>query len=88
MSPSDLATTAPDVLRAVQSVLAAVLTPGGSAADTFPPASSILDFGVSSIQMVQIHAQLESALGRQIPKSALFDHPTVGGLVTYLTGTR
>jgi len=89
MSPTDLGTSAPDVLRTVQGVLAAVLTDSPeSAMESFAPECSILDFGVSSVQMVQIHAHLETALGRQIPKAALFDHPTIGRLVEYLAGTR
>ena len=81
---TDLAISASDVLRAVQGVLATVLS--GPTAESFTPERSILDYGVSSIQMVQIHARMESVLGRQIPKAALFDHPTIGDLVTFLAG--
>jgi NAD(P)-dependent dehydrogenase (short-subunit alcohol dehydrogenase family)/acyl carrier protein len=47
-------------------------------------ARSIHAYGISSIHMLQIHAQLEDALDLDIPKSALFEHPTIARLVAYL----
>ncbi len=82
-----LATDKQDVLATVQAVLAELMPhPAGSAAETFAPECEILDLGVSSVQMLQIHAHLETRLGREFPKTALFDYETIADLVDYLAG--
>ncbi len=48
------------------------------------PERNIHEYGITSIHMLQIHAQLEDALDIDIPKSALFVQPTIGALVSYL----
>jgi amino acid adenylation domain-containing protein len=47
---------------------------------------NFFDLGGHSLLMALVHAELEGKLGRAIPMSALFAHPTVGGLATHLSG--
>jgi acyl carrier protein len=77
--------TQDDLLHTVQHILAMLVDhPGGSPAEVFTAASRILDFGVNSVQLLQIHARLEAALGRQVPRSVLFDCDSIGELVDHL----
>lgn len=47
---------------------------------------NFFDLGGHSLLMALVHAELEGKLGRAIPISELFAHPTVGGLAAYLSG--
>ncbi len=46
----------------------------------------LYEYGLGSIQMLQIHARLEAALGFELPRAALFEQPTIRDLVR-LIGT-
>ncbi|GAB3159275.1 hypothetical protein GCM10027290_63980 [Micromonospora sonneratiae] len=50
------------------------------------PTRPFYESGMGSVQIVQLRARLESALGRDIPQPALFAHPTVDALATFLSG--
>ena len=43
------------------------------------------DLGGHSLLMALVHEQLEGTLGRSIPISELFAHPTVAGLAAHLS---
>lgn len=43
--------------------------------------------GLDSIRMMRVRARLEEALGRRIPPSLLFQHPTATDLIDHLAGT-
>ncbi|MPZ81619.1 MAG: amino acid adenylation domain-containing protein [Actinophytocola sp.] len=49
-------------------------------------ADNFFDLGGHSLLMALVHEDLEGTLGRRIPMSDLFAHPTVGGLAAYLSG--
>ena len=79
----------PDMLRIVQSVLTAVVVDvPGPPGEAFARGQQLLDYGLNSLQFLQIHAHLEEALGFEIEKAALFDCPTIGDLVDYLASHR
>jgi amino acid adenylation domain-containing protein len=46
---------------------------------------NFFDCGGTSLAMVEVHSRLQAALGRQIPITELFAHPTVTGLAAALT---
>jgi|LNFM01.1.fsa_nt_gb amino acid adenylation domain-containing protein len=46
---------------------------------------NFFDCGGTSLAVVEVHARLQSALGRQVPITELFAHPTVSGLATSLS---
>ncbi|GAA1289438.1 hypothetical protein GCM10009609_65960 [Pseudonocardia aurantiaca] len=45
------------------------------------------ELGLSSVQLVQMTADLEDILGREVPPTFLFDCPTIEDAVVYLTAT-
>jgi amino acid adenylation domain-containing protein len=47
---------------------------------------NFFDLGGHSLLMALVHEELEGALGRRVPMSELFAHPTVGGLAAHLSG--
>ena len=46
---------------------------------------NFFDCGGTSLALVELHARLQSALGRQVPITELFAHPTVAGLASALS---
>lgn len=46
---------------------------------------NFFDCGGTSLALVEVHARLQSALGRQVPITELFAHPTVAGLASALS---
>lgn len=56
--------------------------------DEIGPTSSLLDFALNSVQLLQVHARLEDTFGVELSVSALFDHDTIGALAAYLTAIR
>ncbi|HEX6290357.1 MAG TPA: MupA/Atu3671 family FMN-dependent luciferase-like monooxygenase, partial [Herpetosiphonaceae bacterium] len=44
----------------------------------------LYELGIGSIQILQVHARLQQALGRAIPQTALFHYPTVDALTEFL----
>lgn len=51
------------------------------------PDDNFFDSGGSSLQLLEIHAELTKTLGRPIPLLALFEHPTVRSVVRWLDST-
>ncbi|OAP48777.1 thioester reductase [Sinorhizobium americanum] len=45
---------------------------------------NFFDLGGTSLQLMRIHAALESNLGRPVDVVALFEHPTISGLARFL----
>jgi acyl carrier protein len=43
------------------------------------------DLGLSSVQLVQMTADLEDVIGREVPPTFLFDCPTIEDAVVHLT---
>ncbi|MDB5361075.1 MAG: amino acid adenylation protein [Rhodospirillales bacterium] len=56
------------------------------ATDAFGMDDNFFDLGGTSLQLVGMHAGLQSALGRSLPLLEFFDHPTVRSLATWLEG--
>jgi aryl carrier-like protein len=48
------------------------------------PADRPYELGLSSVEMLRLHARLEGASGTALPRSALFDQPTVRDLLELL----
>jgi amino acid adenylation domain-containing protein len=46
---------------------------------------NFFDCGGTSLALVEVHAWLQSALGRQVPITELFAHPTIAGLALALS---
>ena len=55
-----------------------------SAIDAFEP---LTRYGIGSLQAVQLSGEMESALGRRVPPTIVFELPTVDGLAHYMAGT-
>jgi acyl-CoA synthetase (AMP-forming)/AMP-acid ligase II/NAD(P)-dependent dehydrogenase (short-subunit alcohol dehydrogenase family)/acyl carrier protein len=68
----------PELARRVEEVFRTVVPTGLERGRRF------YELGVGSLQMLQIHARLQTALGREIPKTALFEYPTITALAGYL----
>jgi natural product biosynthesis luciferase-like monooxygenase protein/amino acid adenylation domain-containing protein len=66
--------TRPTVLAVVREVL-------GQDIDLTKP---FYESGANSVRLVQLRARLEEVLGRTIPATALFEHPTAAALTDYL----
>ncbi|MEO1682708.1 MAG: SDR family NAD(P)-dependent oxidoreductase [Cyanobacteria bacterium J06631_12] len=71
------------LIRHIQSEIADVL--GYSSPDEIALDQPLADLGVDSLMAVELANQLEHTLGPTIPASFLFEHPTLEGLVAYLT---
>jgi amino acid adenylation domain-containing protein len=48
---------------------------------------NFFDLGGHSMLLVRMQSRLEEALGRTVPILALFQHPTIGALAAYLSGS-
>ena len=85
---STVDTTPPDgrdLLRTVQGVLATIVADvSGPPDEAFAPHQRLFDHALGSLQVLQVHAHLEEALGIEIDMAALFDCPTIGDMVTLL----
>ena len=46
--------------------------------------SPFTDLGLSSTQLARLTAQLEDAMGVEVPLTAIYDHPDIEQLVEYL----
>jgi len=57
--------------------------------ETLPEAIDVdrplADFGLDSVQIAGLSGDLEIALGRPVPETAAWEHPTVGRLSAFLT---
>ncbi|GAA1369515.1 type I polyketide synthase [Catellatospora chokoriensis] len=70
--------TAPAVREAVLSALS------GFVDGPVDPRRPFAELGLGSVQLVQVRAQLEQALGRPVGQTSLFDHPTAEALAEHL----
>ncbi|MEV6449470.1 SDR family NAD(P)-dependent oxidoreductase [Amycolatopsis sp. NPDC051716] len=61
----------------------AVLTGSGEAVDADV---GLFDLGLTSMMVVDLRNRLETRLGREIPATVVFDHPTIGRLAGFLAG--
>jgi acyl-CoA synthetase (AMP-forming)/AMP-acid ligase II len=57
-------------------------------ADAFGPQWELLEFGPSSLQILQIHARLQDAFGVEFPRDVLFEHATIGELAGYFASIK
>jgi hypothetical protein len=53
----------------------------------FGPDENFFDLGGTSLQLTRLHAELQAALGRRLPVTGLFSHPTLRSLARWLDGT-
>jgi acyl carrier protein len=58
----------------------------GVAAEEIPPASSLLDYSLSSITATMLAGDLEDWLGLTLPTTLVWDYPSIQALVDYLSG--
>jgi myxalamid-type polyketide synthase MxaE and MxaD len=50
------------------------------------PRTGFFELGMDSLTSVQLRRRLEGLLGRTLPSTLAFNHPTIDALVTYLSG--
>jgi acyl carrier protein len=50
------------------------------------PERGLFDLGMDSLTAVELKNRLQTALGRPLPSTLLFDHPNVRKLSNYLAG--
>jgi acyl transferase domain-containing protein len=50
--------------------------------------TGLFDLGLTSVMVVELRDRLESRLGRRIPATAVFEHPTIDQLARFLTDAR
>lgn len=72
-------------LQVLQRVLARVLVEAGEPdPGPIPPERRITDVAANSVQLLQVHAGLEEALGIEIAAAALFEHDSLADLARHL----
>lgn len=72
--------------RAVRDVLAGVVAPAiGRSPDDIDDEASLLAMGLDSLTAVDLVKQLEDELGRALPTTLLFEHPSISELSAYLS---
>jgi acyl carrier protein len=78
-----------ETLRTVQTILAEFFAEThGTPPEVVEPGSALTEYGISSMQLLRIHARLEDAFGLRIEASVLFDYHTVAALADYLADRR
>ncbi|MBE8524598.1 SDR family NAD(P)-dependent oxidoreductase [Amycolatopsis sp. H6(2020)] len=50
------------------------------------PDVGLFDLGLTSMMVTELRDRLETRLGRPVPATAVFEHPTLGRLAAYLSG--
>lgn len=87
--PSDGGPGYLETLRIMQQVLARVLVESGEPdPGPIPPEHRITDVAANSVQLLQVHAGLEEALGLEIAATVLFEHDSLADLARHLTLVR
>ncbi|WP_157985060.1 type I polyketide synthase [Lentzea terrae] len=75
-----------DLLDVVRGHAAAVL--GHESVDAVDPVQAFSECGFDSLMAVQLRNRLSAAIGRTLPATLLFDHPTPLALADHLRGAR
>jgi acyl carrier protein len=52
--------------------------------ETIDPGESFLSYGVDSVQAMSLVGDLETALGRRLPATLVWDYPTIDALAEHL----
>ncbi|MFD6142354.1 beta-ketoacyl synthase N-terminal-like domain-containing protein [Promicromonospora sp. NPDC060271] len=76
-------TSPAEVLELLRDRLAPAL--GLDRPDELDPDASLFDLGLTSFMVVELRGELERRLGREIPATVVFDHPTVRRLADHLS---
>lgn len=58
----------------------------GVSADELDAGEPFTSYGLDSMAAVTLAAELESLVGRKLPSTLLWDHPTVNDLAQHLAG--
>jgi acyl carrier protein len=76
-------------LRIIQTVVAGVLAEAhGRPAPAIEAGRHLTEFVTDSVQMLQVHARLTDALGKEIEASILFEYDSIAALAEHLAGAR
>ncbi|MER7707800.1 acyltransferase domain-containing protein [Kitasatospora sp. NPDC097605] len=75
-----------DLLRRLQEELAVLLDLAHP--DELDAETGLFDLGLTSEMVVALRGRLEDLIDRDIPATAVFDHPTIGRLAGYLADRR
>ncbi|MET8700120.1 acyltransferase domain-containing protein [Kitasatospora sp. NPDC004723] len=75
-----------DLLRRLQEELAVLLDLADP--DELDAETGLFDLGLTSAMVVALRVRLEDLIDRDIPTTAVFDHPTIGRLAGYLADRR
>jgi len=59
----------------------------GREGDAFDPDEGFFDLGLDSAMAVELAERLRAAVGRPLPATVAFDHPSLGALTRFLLGT-
>lgn len=81
MSMRDRETTFENVQAWLVARLAALLE---TKPDAITPAATFTDLGLSSVRAVELAAELEDHLGRELPATLVYDYPTVSAVARYV----
>lgn len=76
-------TSPAEVLELLRERLAPAL--GLDRPDELDPDASLFDLGLTSFMVVELRGELERRLGREIPATVVFDHPTIRRLAGHLS---
>jgi len=54
--------------------------------DSIDPDCPLVEYGISSVEAVELAGRLEARLGRSVPATVLWEHPTINAIERALTG--
>jgi len=57
---------------------------GVGATETIERGRGLFEMGLDSLMSVQLRSRLEAAVGKSLPSTLIFNHPTIGALADYL----
>jgi amino acid adenylation domain-containing protein len=76
--------SAPELARVRAWLVARIAERTGRAAREIDPRASFASLGIDSVAAVGLSGELEEWLGRTLPPTLLFDHPSIGRLARWL----